>query len=75
MILRHPSGDQHYSKRTPEKVKRGPDAPGAKLSAADITRLYTYADGGWLPHELASHFDVSRQTIWRYLKARKRNTQ
>ena len=27
-------GDQHYSKRTPERVRRGPDAPGAKLNSA-----------------------------------------
>ena len=67
------SGDRHYSKRTPEKVKRGTNAPGAKLRPADILRLYQYADGGWRPHELASHFRVSRQTIWRHL--RRRTTQ
>lgn len=69
----HPSGANHWSHRKPERVLRGPKAPGAKLTLSDITRLYAYADGGWLPHELASHFSVSRQTIWRYL--RKRNTR
>lgn len=67
------SGDQHYSHRCPERVRRGVDANGAKLTPEDIARLYAYADGGWLPHELASHFAVSRQTIWRHI--RKRNIQ
>lgn len=66
----HPSGDQHWTRRKPERILRGPAASGAKLSADDITRLYRYAKGGWMPHELASHFRVSRQTIWRYLRSR-----
>ncbi len=59
MSIPHPSGDQHWTRRTPERVLRGTAAPGAKLRPADITRLYSYASGGWLPRELASHFGVS----------------
>jgi len=70
MALPHPSGDRHWTRRMPDRVLRGTNANGAKLSDTDIARLYQYADGGWLPFELASHFGVSRQTIWRHLKAR-----
>jgi transcriptional regulator of acetoin/glycerol metabolism len=66
----HPSGADHYSRRTPERIKRGPASHAAKLCADDIARLYRYADAGWRSFELASHFGVSRITIWRHLKAR-----
>lgn len=70
MSLPHPSGAQHYSKRTPEKVKRGPDAPGAKLRAEDIAALCADYDNGANKSELARMYGVSRITVWRHIKAR-----
>jgi len=70
MRLPHPRGDRHWTKRTPERIRRGVESHAAKLSGADIARLYQYADGGWRPCELASHFQVSRVTIWRHLRNR-----
>lgn len=66
----HPAGDRHWTRRAPDRVLRGTAAPGAKLDEEAIARLYRFADGGWQPSELASHFAVTRQTIWRQLKAR-----
>lgn len=59
-------GDQHYSKRTPEKVKRGPDAPGAKLSADDRAAIRQMACVPGANHtRIGRMFGVSRQTVWR----------
>lgn len=70
MTLPHPSGAEHYSKRTPEKVRRGVDAPGAKLSAAQIEKLCADYDSGANKSELARIYGVSRITVWRHIKAR-----
>jgi DNA invertase Pin-like site-specific DNA recombinase len=64
------SGDQHYSKRTPHKVKRGVDAPGAKLSEFEIAEIRAAFDSGATKTDLARAYGVSRITIWRHLKAR-----
>lgn len=66
----HPSGDCHWTRRKPELIRRGVDSHAAKLSVEDIALLYRFADAGWLPSEIASHFDVSRVTIWRHLRSR-----
>lgn len=63
------SGEQHYSKRTPEKVKRGPDAPGAKLSQAQIAEMCDAAAAGIEKTVLAEIYGVSRYTVWRHVKA------
>lgn len=70
MILPHPSGDRHYSRRHPEWVRRGPDAPGAKLSTEQIAEIYALHDEGANMPELARAYGVSRITIWRHIKAR-----
>ena len=66
----HPRGDQHYTRRHPEKVKRGTAAPGAKLTPPQILLVYAAVDGGANHSVLARALGVSRQTIWRHLKAR-----
>lgn len=63
----HPRGDQHYSHRTPEKVKRGADAPGAKLSAAQIEEIKWWcAEPDANKTHIAAAYGVSRITIWRH---------
>lgn len=66
------SGDQHYSKRTPEKVRRGPDAPGAKLSQAQIAEMCAERAAGAEPAVLAEKYGISRITVWRQCKAYER---
>jgi transcriptional regulator of acetoin/glycerol metabolism len=67
----HPSGADHWTRRTPERIKRGTQAPGAKLSAFEIEELCAaYASGATNKSALARQYGVSRITIWRHLKAR-----
>jgi hypothetical protein len=67
----HPKGDQHWTRRMPSRVLRGPAANGAKLSQIQIELLCSaYYDLGARPAELAIMFKVSRQTVWRHLRAR-----
>lgn len=65
-----PAGDCHWTRRKPELIKRGVESHAAKLTPDDITRLYQFADSGWLPSEIASHFGVTRITVWRHLRSR-----
>jgi predicted DNA-binding protein (UPF0251 family) len=64
----HPSGDQHWTRRMPDKVLRGPDAPGAKLSQEQIKDMRWLQSIGWNKSEIARHMRVSRYTVWRHLK-------
>lgn len=67
----HPSGDQHWTKRTPDRILRGPAAPGAKLTQDEIELLCSaYYDLSVKPSQLAKLFGVSRITVWRHLRAR-----
>lgn len=74
MTIAHPSGSNHWTRRKPELIKRGTESHAAKLSKQDIALLYRFADAGWLPSEIASHFSVTRVTVWRHLKARALHT-
>lgn len=62
------SGDQHYSRRTPEKVRRGTESHAAKLSAAQITAIRAAFECGATKTALARQYGVSRITIWRHVK-------
>lgn len=69
-MIRHPSGSHHWTRRKPELIKRGPDAPGAKLSAAEIEALCAHY-AVYRPRKtwLARRYGVSRITVWRHLRA------
>lgn len=63
------TGDDHYSRRTPEKVKRGPGAPGAKLRTDDIDLICAFWRNGMRDKtEIGRRFGVSRITVWRHLR-------
>ncbi len=67
--MSHPSGPHHWTRRTPELIRRGVDAPGAKLSAAQIAAMCEHfrvyrPTKSWL----ARRYGVSRITVWRHLK-------
>lgn len=65
------SGDAHWTRRTPEKIKCGPDAAGAKLSEAQIDDLCDWWQTGMRNKSwLARKFGVTRITVWRHLRAR-----
>lgn len=66
----HPSGAAHWTKRTPDRIRRGTQAPGAKLTPAQILLLYAAIDGGANQSFLARTLGVSRMTVWRHLKER-----
>lgn len=67
----HPSGDEHWTRRAPERIPRGVTAPGAKLSAFEIDELCAaFASGSRNRSWLARKYGVSRITVWRHLKAR-----
>lgn len=68
--MKHPAGAHHWTCRKPELIRRGTESHAAKLRLEDIALLYQFADMGWLPSEIASHFGVTRITVWRHLKAR-----
>lgn len=70
MKLNHPSGDQHWMRRMPERVLRGPAAPGAKLTSRQIARLHELRDANLNNSEIARILGVSRITVWRHLKSR-----
>lgn len=61
-------------RRMPERIVRGPDAPGAKLSAEDIEALHAdlKMPGANKTH-LAAKYGVSRYTIWRHSRECDRN--
>ncbi len=69
-MIQHPAGRFHWTRCKPELIRRGTDSHAAKLTPDDIALLYSFADAGWLPGELASHFGVSRVTVWRHLRSR-----
>lgn len=68
--MSHPSGDLHWTRAQPERIRRGPDHHAAKLSAEQIEAMCEYCrrfgvNQTWLARQLG----VSRQTVWRHLKA------
>lgn len=68
--MSHPSGDLHWTRAQPERIKRGPDHHAAKLSAEQIEGMIAYyakvrPSQAWVARMLG----VSRQTVWRHLKA------
>jgi transcriptional regulator of acetoin/glycerol metabolism len=66
-----PTGADHWMHRMPDRIRRGPDAPGAKLNAFEIAELCAaYDSGATNKSQLARLYGVSRITIWRHLKAR-----
>lgn len=69
-------GENHGSKRHPERFARGERVAGAKLTAEQVTEIRKlYAEGEMTEQELADTFGVSRNTInhalrgktWRHL--------
>lgn len=71
----HPSGDNHWTRRRPELLKRGTASPFAKLNARDIENLCAWhKTGNYSQNWLARHFRVTRTTVWRHLKAHDRES-
>lgn len=67
----HPSGADHWTRRTPEKIARGPDASGAKLRDDDIDLICAFWRNGMRnKSDIGRRFGVTRITVWRHLKAR-----
>ncbi len=67
-MIQHPSGDRHWTRRKPERIRRGADSHAAKLSAAQIEAARVLHDNGYTKSEIARLLGVSRITIWRHLR-------
>lgn len=67
--MKHPAGDDHWTRREPDKIKRGPEAQGAKLSPEEIEEIGFRFKNGANQSWLARKYGVNRVTIWRHLKA------
>lgn len=64
------AGAQHWTRRLPERVRRGTAASGAKLAPNEIEEItFLFTQCGSSQSWLARKFNVSRITIWRHLKA------
>lgn len=61
-------GDQHWTRRAPERILRGPAAPGAKLSPDGIERTTREFENGANQTWLARKYGVSRYTVWRHVR-------
>jgi len=60
------SGDDHFSRRCPEKVLRGERNGASKLTDASVAEIrHRYEEGNISQSALASEFSVSQRTIWR----------
>jgi len=67
----HPSGDAHWTRRTPERIRRGAASHAAKLSTDEIDALCAaYLNAADTQTGLARTYAVSRITVWRHLRAR-----
>jgi predicted DNA-binding protein (UPF0251 family) len=62
-------GRFHWMHRKPDLIRRGAQANGAKLSAADDETIRILTAKGWTNGQIADHLGVSRVTIWRHLRA------
>lgn len=63
------TGDQHWTRRQPDRVRRGTQGNSAKLTDEQVAALCAYYRGGAQQTWLAQKFGISRVTVWRYLKA------
>lgn len=62
----HQRGAAHYTHRRPDLIRRGPDAPGAKLTDDERATIRHMASvPGANQTRIGRLFGVSRQTIWR----------
>ena len=67
--MNHPSGDQHWTRRTPGRIKRGAESHAAKLSEQAIAALCSeFSVNRPRKTWLARKYSVSRATVWRHLK-------
>jgi transcriptional regulator of acetoin/glycerol metabolism len=68
-MIKHPSGDLHWTRQRPDLIKRGADSHAAKLSSADVEALCEHFKA-YRPTQswLARKFGVTRVTVWRHLK-------
>lgn len=68
MNIAHPSGDRHWTRTQPERIRRGTDSHAAKLSREQIEAAKVLHDNGHTKSEIARMLGVARVTIWRHLR-------
>jgi len=71
--LAHPSGDEHWMRKTPERIRRGDRHHNIKLTDRQVAEIRTrYDAGGISQYRLAAEYGVSRATIGDYITGRRR---
>lgn len=69
-MIARPAGDLHWTRATPERMRRGADSHAAKLSSDQIRALCAeYRTNRPAQTWLGRKYGVSRVTVWRHLKA------
>lgn len=64
------SGDSHWTRQYPERVRRGAAGNGARLTDEQIEEIiYLHTQCGSPQTWLAQRYGVSRVTVWRHIKA------
>ena len=67
-MIPHPSGDRHWTRRNPDRIRRGTASHAAKLSQAQIEAAQVLHENGYTKTEIARILGVARVTIWRHLR-------
>lgn len=65
-----PTGDDHWSKRQPEKIQRGEEHSGAKLTEVQVIEIRAAAEAGGAVEDLATRFGVTAVMIHRITTGR-----
>lgn len=60
-----PKGEHHWTARHPQRVLRGEQLPGSKLTAEQVALIRTRAAGGARQCDLAAEYGVSRAQVCR----------
>jgi predicted DNA binding protein len=76
MTISHPAGARHWTRVKPDRILRGANAPGAKLTEEQIRAICVAFEAGEMnKSELARFHGVSRITIWRHIRESMCNTR
>lgn len=60
---RWPKGNRHWNKLQPEKIKRGENAPRAKLSEVEVLTIWSMAKCGIKRPEIAALYGVDKYVV------------
>jgi len=62
---RAPVGDEHWSRKHPEKVARGESQGGVKVTIADVRAIRQRIDAGESSYVVAKDYNIGQMTAWK----------